>query len=365
MTKKSKMTLALASMLGITAGATAVSGFAWFTTTKSATVDITNIGVYSTSSDLDVRLKNPIKGCIDDTEHPSSRGDLNLIGGTATTPTVETFTAGATQTEYTIKQYPSAAPTVTYKVGNGDPVNATVQTWGKTSKTIELSAAPTEGALVTITYTPYAALTDISSADGKTFYKPVWTAGNQGVTATAITDVTSASTGYVSFAMTITASGSDALDVYVNNASITGVTGSAADTAAANITRVAFIVNNAASLILQKTVTNANNKGIDSTFAGTANAAPLWDLSSLDTVPSALAAIHGVDKSTWSKATGHQSKAENFVCTVAGNSSVDVTVNIWLEGTSGNESGDASGEFATAANPENGMISVSLPLIAL
>ena len=64
MTKKSKMTLALASMLGITAGATAVSGFAWFATTKSADIDITNIGVYnnnpSTIDNLHREAKNVI-----------------------------------------------------------------------------------------------------------------------------------------------------------------------------------------------------------------------------------------------------------------------------------------------------------------
>ena len=67
MTKKSKMTLALASMLGITAGAAAVSGFAWFTTTKSANINVTNIGIYTSSSGLDVKLKSgaPLIGCTD------------------------------------------------------------------------------------------------------------------------------------------------------------------------------------------------------------------------------------------------------------------------------------------------------------
>ena len=106
MTKKSKLVLAMASMLGITAGATAVSGFAWFTTTKSATVDITNIGVYSKSSALDVTLKAGLVGCTDDN---SGSGDINLVGAVGAAKT-ETILSDGTAT-VTLSQYPSVKPT--------------------------------------------------------------------------------------------------------------------------------------------------------------------------------------------------------------------------------------------------------------
>lgn len=58
MKTRSKMILGLASLLGVTAGATAVSGFAWFVTTKTADVEVTKIGVYSKNPTLSVSVKN-------------------------------------------------------------------------------------------------------------------------------------------------------------------------------------------------------------------------------------------------------------------------------------------------------------------
>lgn len=63
MKNRSKMILGLASLLGVTAGATAVSGFAWFVTTKTADVEVTNIGVYSKNPTLSVNIKE-LKGLV-------------------------------------------------------------------------------------------------------------------------------------------------------------------------------------------------------------------------------------------------------------------------------------------------------------
>ena len=364
MTKKSKMILALASMLGVSAGATAISGFAWFITTKSATVNINNIGVYSTSSNLNVVLKQALKGCTDDTNDPSDLSDINLVGGTSASS--ESFKTTAGQTTLNLKHYAASITSITK---NENPLTVTTDyTWtaGTTGKTITLTSAAAANDVFVVNYVGYAALTDVSSADGKTFYKPVWTAGGEGVTATAITDVTNAASGYVSFSMTLTANGGDNLDIYLNQPTITAVNGSDAhDLAAANITRVSFIDNSVTKLIVQKpTIAAGNNKGIDSDFADSPNADPLWNLSTLSTGPasSIFAKLDPTDKDTLS--SGTKTAAENFVTTVTAGTSKDIIVNIWLEGTSGNQSGDASGQFATAANPENGMINVNLPLIA-
>jgi hypothetical protein len=364
MTKKSKMILGLASLLGVSAGASAVSGFAWFITTKSATVNINNIGVYSTSSNLNVVLKQALKGCTDDAADPSTQSDINLVGGTSAK--TETFKATASQATLALKHY---AKEITSVSKNGTPLAvSTDYTWtaGTTGKTITLTNPAAANDEFEVSYVAYAALTDVSSADGKTFYKPVWTAAGAGVTATSITDVTDAASGYVSFSMTLTAAGTDNLDIYLNQPTITAVnTSDAADTAAANITRVSFIDNNVTKLIVQKgTIGATNNKGIDSLFAATPNASPLWDLSTLSTGPSntIFANLDGTDKDTMS--AGTKTAGENYVTTVTGGTSKDIIVNIWLEGTSGNQSGNAGGQFATAANPENGMINVNLPLIA-
>lgn len=361
MTKKSKMILGLASMLGVSAGATAVSGFAWFITTKSATVDITNIGVYSTSSGLDVQLKTIHQG-LTVNDSPATAHNIDLLG--ATESKTETILATeANQTTFNLQKYASAITSV--KVGENEPTDAYTHTAGTKVVTLTSGAGIVVGTPVVIQYSAYAALTDISSTDGQTFYKPTWTAGNPGLYATAMPTTTS---GYVSFTMTLTASGNDALDIYLNGASISAAVDGAANTAAANIARVAFIENTTTNLIIQNTVVNTNNKGIDSSFVANSDVADRvngnnctqWDLSKLATTPAKLAAIDHSVKDTWS--TGAKTTAQNYVCTVNGQSSVDIKVAIWLEGTSGNSTNNASGQFS--GEIENAMISVNLPLIA-
>ncbi len=374
MTKKSKLVLAMASMLGITAGATAVSGFAWFTTTKSATVDITNIGVYSKSSALNVTLKSADEGCTDSTATPSSASDINLVGAVAAAKT-ETILSDGTAT-VTLAQYPSAKPTL-IQVGGEDKTSTT--TWTTNTKTLTLAEAPAAQTVISVTYTPYAALTDVSSVDGQNIYKPTWTASGEGRYATAIP---AASEGYIQFTMTLKASGASPLKVFLNKPNITAASGSTADTSAAAITRVALIEDddqnpltaNTTKLVLQNSL--SSNKGIDSSFAGsvncrldgTANPNDGWDLSLLTaTVDSDIYAVpNATDKSNMSEApeidTAAKKALSNYVTTVAAGGQTDIIVSIWLEGTCGNTGSGPNGSFADS--PENGMISVSLPLIA-
>ena len=376
MTKKSKMTLALASMLGITAGATAVSGFAWFTTTKSATVDITNIGVYSKSSGLDVQLKQA-GTLIGVTDNASTKGDINLVGAVGAQKT-EAITSDGTKT-VTLSQYPSDEPTMV-KVGETNVTSTT--TWTEGTKTLTLADTPTQGDIITVTYAPYAALTDVSSVNGKDIYKPVWTASGEGRYATAITDQTDNAVvekGYIQFTMTLKASGASDLDVFLNSPSITAASNGTADTAAAAITRVALLEGNTTKLVLQNAIGSPNNKGIDSSFASTMNcrldgatgqANDGWDLSLLSATVSGdvFAVPQQASKSTMSAApdisTNANKALNNYVTTVAAGDETDITVTIWLEGTNGIDAYTQNAGGAFTSSPENGMISVSLPLIA-
>lgn len=369
MTKKSKLVLAMASMLGITAGATAVSGFAWFTTTKSADLDITNIGVYSKSSALSAVWKQANKGCVNDS---SSEGDINVVGATGSAKT-DTDKGNGTKTEFTLTQYASAQPTV--KV-DGVAYSGTV-TWaaGNTAKTVTLDPAPANNTTVTFEYTPYAALTDVSSVDGQAIFKPKWTASGEGIYATTIDAATE---GYLSFTMTLTASGSSDLAVYLNQPHINAASADNADVSAAAITRVALIEDddqdpltaNTTKLVLQNSI--ASNKGIDQDFIDdgvtydvppTDGTPDLFDLSTLtSTVASGVFAIPDAsNKSTLSTAPTANA-TNNFVCTVAAGTSTDIIVVVWLEGTCGNTGSGPNGKFAQS--PENGMINIQLPLIA-
>ena len=371
MTKKSKMTLALASMLGITAGATAVSGFAWFTTTKSATVDITNIGVYSKSSALDVVFKEAVVGC---TNNGSTDHDINVIGDVAGSTKTETIPAtSAEQKKFEFKAFPGEEPTAQVKIGDAAATAATVANWDPDSREIELATAPGLGAKVIVTYKPFASLTDVSSVDGQKMYKPVWTASGEGRYATGIERLDNVVApaepeGYLQFTMTITASGASPLAVYLDDPHINAADDTDADNAAAARARVALIEGTTTKLVLQNDIdVAANNKGIDADYVSTGKTASyqgatVYDLNTLSASvnSSVLAEPDDTNKKALSdEPTGGTPASNNFVTTVPAAGSVDITVTVWLEGTSGI---DANGKFALS--PENGMINVSLPLIA-
>lgn len=378
MTKKSKMTLALASMLGITAGATTVSGFAWFATTKSADIDITNIGIYSKSSSLDLRLKAgaPLVGCTDSTTLASSQGDINLVGAVGESVT-ESQDAAASQVAFELKQYASATPTV--KVDNA-AYDGTV-TLSADGKTVTLGSAPGEGKKVSFTYAPYAALTDTSSDDGQHIFKPTWTASGEGQYATAISE--NGGVGYVQFTMTLTATGNADLEIYLDRPSIDPVddTAGSADSYAAAITRVSFVEDKATDetlLILQNSIGSNDNKGLnkdlidagfnyDSDDADSVN--DLYDISTLcGTVNSSIfktpdtAHAKANLQGSWGTTAANKTKDNNWLCTLTASETKTIIVTIWLEGTSANTGNTVYGKYANSL--ENGMISVNLPIVA-
>ncbi|MCQ2799918.1 MAG: hypothetical protein MJ228_04065 [Bacilli bacterium] len=67
MKNRSKMILGLASMLGISAGAAAVSGFAWFTTQRTATVGAQNFKVGAAEGSLEIGKHTFVTGDAADT----------------------------------------------------------------------------------------------------------------------------------------------------------------------------------------------------------------------------------------------------------------------------------------------------------
>ena len=368
MTKKSKMILGLASMLGVSAGAAAVSGFAWFTTTKSATVNVTNIGVYSKSSNLAIAFGTGFncEGQVaDGTATIKARSDADIV---------ETFNGDGTTKTFNLKQTPFADddPSIEIDtVANSD--------WTISGKTITFTTAPAAGTNnIEVTYHAREVLTDVSSIDGQNVYKPTWVAAHEGIKATAMPV---ASDGYLYFTLTLSASGDSGLDVFLNSPTITAAASGVAanNTAAANIARVAVVDNTTTRFVLQNTIANNNNRGISATNAA-ANAGHWdenddgtpegWDLSNNadTTVVPTLTTTGSASKNNLSSAPTHSTAAEimasNYVTSIDAGSSKTIKFVVWLEGTSYNGSGNASGSYAQATDPMGGVFNVNLPLIA-
>lgn len=370
MTKKSKMILALASMLGVSAGATAVSGFAWFTTTKKADVNVTNIGVYSKSSNLALAFANGFN--CEGSVNPST-GAASIVARADNAITDQFTATGAALFE--LSKTPYAAPTVT---DNDSEVDAANYTWD--GKEITFNNAPESGHTIKVTYKPMEVLTDVSSIDGQHIYKPTWAAAYEGIKATAMG---SATDGYLSFSLTLTAAGDSGLEVFLNHPTITASTtaGVAANNqAAANIARVAVIDNGTTNFVLQNgPFSGKNNRGISSTDADNSGknwdidtdqeGYEGWDLSTGATSEATLLTLtNSESKDNRSSAPDHSDaakiKSTNYVTSVAANSSKTVTFVVWLEGTSFNTGDGPSGSYASATNPMGGVFDVSLPLIA-
>ena len=114
-----------------------------------------------------------------------------------------------------------------------------------------------------------------------------------------------------------------------------------------------------------------NNKGIDSTWATTANedldgnsTPESWDLTDGLPALTTLALPNGTNKETyaaaWGSTVGNQTLVNNYITTIAAGATTTITVVVWLEGTMNI---DANGKY-TATGIENGMIKVNLPFIA-
>lgn len=374
MTKKSKLTLAIASMLGITAGATAVSGFAWFTTTKSADVEITNIGVYSTNSALAVSWTagQTAIGC----QEGSGQAGLNVVGAASTSTLTQVFTTTEDTAAFTLDKHPHDIVSVAISDTDGqNSSNGTVNSFDDKTRVVTLDSTVASGKKVTITYHPYEALTDLSSVDGQKIYKPTWTASGEGRYATAFTE---AATGYVQFSMTLTATGGSDLRVFLNpGASIAPVDNTNNDDiAAAHIARLAVIDSTTTRFVLQQD-TDYGTQGVTTAYTTSAfnhrlatgeGANDCWDLkatggNALPPVPGILDQGDITSKAsrdaTWASTAGNQKASECYITTVTAGHTKDVKVTIWLEGTNYTED---SGTFTTS--PEKGAIKVNLPLIA-
>ena len=364
MTKKSKLVLAMASMLGITAGATAVSGFAWFTTTKNATVNVSNIGVYSNSSNLAIAFGTPLKGC-----------EGSVDGSTLTVKAkgeqiVQNWTGDNSTVAYTLSEVPNGTPTVT--VG-GSPM---ASGWTVSGTTLTFDDAPAADAAIQVSYYSRKVLTDLSSTDGVNIYKPTWTATGEGRYATAMP---AAETGYLSFTMTVSASGSSALEVFANHPTIVGAATGAttATAAAADLDRVAVIADGSTRFILQNDPSEPNNRGISSTIATSGKNWEFddesagndgWDLSlaSGTAVVPTLTATESEYKNNRSTAPAHTDAsdiiANNYITHVDAGGSKTITIVVWLEGTSYNATNLAYGAYDE--DILDGIFSVNLPLIA-
>ena len=368
MTKKSKLVLAMASMLGITAGATAVSGFAWFTTTKTATINVSNIGVYSASSNLAVAFGSPIKGC----EGSDSAGTVTVKAKGQ--QIVQNWTGDASTDTYTLTEIPHDKPTIT--VG-GTPMTTG---WTLTGTTLTFDTAPADQAAIQVSYYSRKVLTDVSSIDGVNIYKPIWTATGEGRYAGSIDTADHANAGYLSFTMTVSASGSSALEVFANNPTILGVTDADTDqqaenNAAAEVARVAVIADDTTRFVLQKTPVSPNNVGIseDNLDAPNwdsdgVNGVDGWDLSQASgtTVVPTLTGTASGYKNNFSSAPAHTNAADivanNYITHVDAGGSKTIKIVVWLEGTNFINRNDTYGAYAN--DILDGVFNVNLPLIA-
>lgn len=62
MKNKTKLILGLTALTAVTAGAATTSTLAWFTTTRTASVQFTSIGIYGSTGDLGIELTKPTNG---------------------------------------------------------------------------------------------------------------------------------------------------------------------------------------------------------------------------------------------------------------------------------------------------------------
>ena len=351
MKNRSKMILGLASLLGVTAGATAVSGFAWFVTTKTADVAVTNIGVYNNNPSLSVNITN-MKGVV---RTNNAANDFDLKAANDTSDFLETKTGNGTDASFILTGTPLAQPKAYI-----DGAEVTVSSYNSETHTVTLAAVPEDGKEIRFVYCDKAALTDVSSKDGINFYDPTWQAAHEGTKATKIPTAT-AGEQYITFDMVFTAPTTGSLNVFLDRPSITPLSNSNdADKEAAAVTRVAFSTDTDGNVLtISNNVSADYKKGISKSLIDGSHA----DTADGDyTVTSFLADCENlVVPSTTNysvlSTVADLDAAHNYITTING-SDVTVHVAIWLEGTS---HVDEKGNNST---PIGGEINVSLPIVA-
>lgn len=350
------MILGLASLLGVTAGATAVSGFAWFVTTKTASVSVTNIGVYNNNPSLTMHINNP-QG-ISQIANDGNNYSFSAVKDSTTAS--ETATGDGTKTAFVLTGEPVRIPTV-YVDGK-----LTATTYDSEHKTVTFGTAPAAGAAIDFVYWDNAALTDISSIDGVNFYDPTWQVANEGKKATIIPTAT-AGEHYISFEMEFVAPTTGALEVFLDRPTITPKDGEkAADVAAASVARVGFATAGTTNkLTISNNVGEHYEKGISKakvedyqgggTNANTTGNGDYVITNVLDNCQNLV--VPSTENYSILSAAPAKTAAKNHIATING-ANVTVLVTIWLEGTSAvNEDGNYSA-------PIGGEINVSLPIVA-
>ena len=357
MKNRSKMILGLASLLGVTAGATAVSGFAWFVTTKTAAVNVTNIGVYNNNPSLTMHINNP-EGI---TQIANTGNDYSFSAVKDSTTASETATGDGTKTAFVLTGAPVRVPTA-YVDGK-----LTATTYDSGTNTVTFTGgAPASGAAIKFVYWDNAALTDISSIDGVNFYDPTWQVANEGKKATIIPTAT-AGEHYISFEMEFVAPTEGSLEVFLDRPTITAKDpGKAADVAAASVARVGFATAGTTNkLTISNNVAAGYEKGISKSLVEdygdghvNANTTPDGDY----TITNVLAncqnlVVPSTENYSILSAAPTKDASHNHIATING-ADVTVLVTIWLEGTS---AVNADGNYS---DPIGGEINVSLPIVA-
>ncbi len=352
------MILGLASLLGVTAGATAVSGFAWFVTTKTAEVAVTNIGVYNTNPSLSVTVNN-FQGV---SQANNVTNNFDLVADVDSTHGYETATGNGSNKDFTLTGSPAAGVTPKAYI---DDVLVPVAAYDSVNKIVTLASAPANGKEIRFVYCNGAALTDISSVDGLTFFDPIWQAAAEGTKATKIPYGTTSQ--YIAFDMTFAApaAGNSALSIFLDRPTIKAATpGTAADDAAASVARVAFSINSANVLTLSNSVGDNYDQGIraskveDYGGTGTINARTTDGDYTIANVLDDCQHLYQPSLVDYSVLSSQTEDAAHMFLTKVTNANVTVHVSIWLEGTSGV---DAKGDYSA---PIGGEIAVKLPIVA-
>ena len=356
MTNRSKMILGLASLLGVTAGATAVSGFAWFVTTKTATVDVTNIGVYNNNPSLSVNITN-LKGVV---RTNNAANDFDLKAANDTSDFLETATGNDSDTEFILTGTPLGTPKAYV---NGVETNIT---WDSANNKAIFAAAPADGAEIRFVYCDKAALTDVSSIDGVNIYDPTWQAAYEGRKATKIPYAKNGEQ-YISFDMVFTAPTTGSLKIFLDRPTITPLDNTNdADKEAAAVTRVAFSDSLGSNILtISNTVSTGYDKGISKAlvedYNSTSKNANTTD-GDYTIDPTVLAScqhlvIPSTENYSIKSSAPTADNAHNYLGEING-SDVTIHVSIWLEGTS-HVNGDGNNSV-----PIGGEINVSLPIVA-
>ena len=350
------MILGLASLLGVTAGATAVSGFAWFVTTKTATVDVTNIGIYNNNPSLSLTIDH-LEGI---TRTNDAANDFDFKASKDSTKTTENAAGDGTTKDFVLAGTPVAGAT---PIAFVDDVLTNIS-YATATKTVSFTEAPANGAAIRFEYWDGAALTDVSSIDGVNIYDPTWQTAYEGRTASLI-PYAEEGEQYISFDMNFARVDTGSLKIFLSQPTITAVSDTTANNAAADVTRVAFSIGGTNVLTLSN---KADSEGTDykrgisknlvEPTAGTnARTTPgTYNMESyLDTCQNL--AKPATENYFVRSSAPDETPAANYLTTIS-SSNVTVHVAIWLEGTSHvNGNGDYS-------DPIGGEINVSLPIVA-